>query len=96
MRRKKLLMVVLAMVLCVGFTVTVLPSGKAHAKVINLKVANYFPPPANQSKVLEDTELYISEIMYDSKQLDDPYAKPYSLAQDYIMEQMIDSQYGRN
>lgn len=51
---------------------------------------------AYQSKVLEDAELYISEIMYDSKQLDDPYAKPYSLAQDYIMEQMIDSQYGRN
>ena len=49
-----------------------------------------------QAKELQDTELYISEIMYDSKQLDDPYAKPYSLAQDYIMEQMIDSQYGRN
>ena len=47
-------MVVLATVLCVGFMVTVLPSGKAHAKVINLKVANYFPPPANQSKVLEE------------------------------------------
>ena len=54
MRRKKLLMVVLATVLCVGFTVTVLPSGTVHAKVINLKVANYFPPPANQSKVLEE------------------------------------------
>ena len=54
MRRKKLFMVVLAAVLCVGFTITVLPSGKAHAKVINLKVANYFPPPANQSKMLEE------------------------------------------
>lgn len=51
---------------------------------------------AYQSKVLQDTELYISEIMYDSKQLDDPYAKPYSLAQDYIMEQIVNSQYGRN
>lgn len=49
-----------------------------------------------QSKVLEDAELYISEIMYDTKQLDDPYAKPYSLAQDYIMEQIVNSQYGRN
>ena len=54
MRRKKLFMVVLAAVLCVGFTITVLPSGKAHAKLINLKVANYFPPPANQSKMLEE------------------------------------------
>jgi TRAP-type C4-dicarboxylate transport system substrate-binding protein len=32
-----------------------LPSGKAHAaKVIRLKVANYFPPPASQSTVLEE------------------------------------------
>lgn len=49
-----------------------------------------------QAKQLQDAELYISEIMYDSKQLDDPYAKPYSLAQDYIMEQIVNSQYGRN
>ena len=54
MRQKKLLMVVMAAVLCVGFMVAVLPSGKAHAKVINLKVANFFPPPAFQSKVLEE------------------------------------------
>ena len=54
MRQKKLLMVVLAAVLCVGFMITVLPSGKAHAKVINLKVAQYFPPPTYQSKVLEE------------------------------------------
>ena len=51
---------------------------------------------AYQSKALQDAELYISEIVYDSKQLDDPYAKPYSLAQDYIMEQMVNQQYGRN
>ena len=46
-----------------------------------------------QAKQLQDAELYISEIMYDSKQLNDPYAKPYSLAQDYIMEQMVDLQW---
>lgn len=51
---------------------------------------------AYQSKTLEDAELYVSEIMYKDIQLDDPYAKPYSLAQDYIMEQIINSQYGRN
>ena len=49
-----------------------------------------------QAKQLQDAELYISEIMYDSKQLNDPYAKDYSLAQDYIMEQIVNSQYGRN
>ncbi len=55
MKQKKLLMVVLVAVLCVGFMISVLPSGKAHAaKVIRLKVANYFPPPASQSKVLEE------------------------------------------
>lgn len=51
---------------------------------------------AYQAKALEDAQLYISEIMYDDKQLVDPYAKPYSLAQDYIMEQMVNQQYGRN
>lgn len=54
MRQKKLLMMVLVVVLCVGFMVSVLPSGKAHAKVIRLKVANFFPPPSFQSKVLEE------------------------------------------
>ena len=53
MRRKKLLIMVVAGIVCLGLMVTVLPSEKAHAKVIRLKVANYFPPPANQSKVLE-------------------------------------------
>jgi hypothetical protein len=33
---------------------------------------------------------------YLSKILQDPYAKDYSLAQDYIMEQIVNSQYGRN
>ena len=51
---------------------------------------------AYQSKVLQDAELYISEIMYDSIQLQDPYARDYNLAQDYIMEKMVNQQYGRN
>jgi TRAP-type C4-dicarboxylate transport system substrate-binding protein len=54
MRQKKLLMVVLVVVLCMGFMVSVLPSGKVHAKEIRLKVANYFPAPASQSTVLEE------------------------------------------
>ncbi len=54
MRQNKLLIAVLAAVLFVGFMITVLPSGKAHAEVIRLKVANYFPPPTSQSKVLEE------------------------------------------
>jgi TRAP-type C4-dicarboxylate transport system substrate-binding protein len=47
-------MVVLVGVLCAGFMVTFLPSEKAHAKVTRLKVANFFPPPSFQSKVLEE------------------------------------------
>src|SRR4030043_1144059 len=54
MRQKKRVSVVLVAVFCVGFMVTVLPSGKAHAKEIRLKVANYFPPPSRQSTVLEE------------------------------------------
>ena len=53
MRPKRLLIMVVAGIVCLGLMVTALPSEKAHAKVIRLKVANYFPPPANQSKVLE-------------------------------------------
>lgn len=49
-----------------------------------------------QTKALQDAELYISEIMYGNEQLVDPYAQPYSMAQDYIMEQMVNQQYGRN
>ncbi|MFB0505576.1 MAG: C4-dicarboxylate ABC transporter substrate-binding protein, partial [Thermodesulfobacteriota bacterium] len=54
MKQRKLLTMVVAGIVCVGLMVAVLPSGKAHAKVINLKVANYFPPPARQSAVLEE------------------------------------------
>jgi TRAP-type C4-dicarboxylate transport system substrate-binding protein len=51
---KKLMVPFLAAVLCAGFMMTVLPSGDAHAKEIRLKVAQYFPPPTFQSKVLEE------------------------------------------
>ncbi|MBN1255339.1 MAG: TRAP transporter substrate-binding protein [Deltaproteobacteria bacterium] len=54
MRLEKILMAVLVAVLFVGLMATVLPTGKAHAKVIRLKVANYFGTPAFQSKVLEE------------------------------------------
>jgi TRAP-type C4-dicarboxylate transport system substrate-binding protein len=51
---KKLWVFGLAAVLCVGLMMTVLPSGDAHAKVIKLKAANFFPPPSNQSQILEE------------------------------------------
>src|SRR4030042_3003338 len=54
MRQKKRLMVVLVMVIFVGLTVSLLPSGKVSAAGIRLKVANYFPPPSFQSTVLEE------------------------------------------
>ena len=54
MRQYRMLMVVLVTVLCVGFMLTVLPTGKAHAKVVKLKVANFFPTKAFQSKLLEE------------------------------------------
>jgi hypothetical protein len=49
-----------------------------------------------QTKALQDAKLYMSEIMYGNEQLVDPYAQPYSMAQDYIMEQMVNQQYGRD
>jgi TRAP-type C4-dicarboxylate transport system substrate-binding protein len=52
MRQKRMFMLVLVMVLSVGLMVTVLPAGKAHAAKATLKVANFFPPPSFQSKVL--------------------------------------------
>ena len=52
MRQKRMFMLVLAAVLSVGLMVTVLPAGKAHAAKVTLKVANFFPPPSFQSKVL--------------------------------------------
>ena len=51
---------------------------------------------AYQSKTLQDAELYISEIPYDSQQLADPYAQPYNMAQDYLMGEIVNSQYGTN
>lgn len=54
MRRKKLFMVILGMVLCFGFMVSFLPSEKAHAQAVRLKVATYFPAPASQSTLLEE------------------------------------------
>jgi TRAP-type C4-dicarboxylate transport system substrate-binding protein len=55
MGQKKLFMVILVAVLCVGLMVSVLPFGQADAApVIRLKVANYFPAPASQSTVLEE------------------------------------------
>jgi TRAP-type C4-dicarboxylate transport system substrate-binding protein len=53
-------MVVLAGALCLGVMVSVLPSGKANAAAaINLKFANFFPPPSAQSKICEE---FISEL----------------------------------
>ena len=54
MRRKKLLILVMVGIFFLGLMGTVLPSEKAYAKVIKLKVANFFPPPTFQSKVLEE------------------------------------------
>jgi TRAP-type transport system periplasmic protein len=59
MRRKKLLTIALATLLCVGLVVTVLPSEQACAKVIKLKFANYLPAPAGQSKICEE---FIAEL----------------------------------
>jgi len=53
--QKKSLAIVIGIV-CLVFIFSTLPIDKAGAqkKVINLKVANYFPPPSFQSKVLEE------------------------------------------
>lgn len=54
MRRKKLGIVV--GIVCLALVVGVLPFSGAYAapEVINLKAANFFPPPAFQSKYLEE------------------------------------------
>ena len=54
MRQNKLLIV--AGILCLGLMVAVLPFETAYAapKVIKLKFANFFPPPAGQSKICEE------------------------------------------
>jgi len=59
MRRKKLLIV--AGILCLGLMFTVLSFEGAYAapKVIKLKFANYFPPPARHSKLSEE---FIAEL----------------------------------
>jgi len=54
MKQKKLCMVVLGVVLCVGFMVSVLPFEKAYAQEVRLRVATYFPPPSSQARVLEE------------------------------------------
>jgi TRAP-type C4-dicarboxylate transport system substrate-binding protein len=59
MRRKKMLTLALAALLCVGLVLTVLPSEQACAKVIKLKFANYLPGPAGQSKICEE---FIAEL----------------------------------
>ncbi len=43
-----------AVMVCLSFLVTALPTERAYAKTIRLKVAMYFPPPAFQTKVLEE------------------------------------------
>jgi len=55
MRQRELLTMVVAGILCLGLLVAILPFEMAYAKteVIKLKCANYFPPPAFQSKYLE-------------------------------------------
>ncbi|MBW1771840.1 MAG: hypothetical protein JRJ82_02990 [Deltaproteobacteria bacterium] len=53
MRRKK--SVIIAGIVCLVFAVGVLSfGGFAEAKVIKLKFANFFPPPAKQSKINQD------------------------------------------
>ena len=53
MRRKK--SVIIAGIVCLVFAVGLLSfGGFAEAKVIKLKFANFFPPPAKQSKINQD------------------------------------------
>ena len=53
MRQKNLLIVM--GILCLGVMIALMPFEGAHAKgkVINLKIANFFPPPSKQSKILD-------------------------------------------
>ena len=54
MRNRKQLLT--AGMICLLFTLTLIPlhSAQAQDKVIELKFANYFPPPARHSKICED------------------------------------------
>lgn len=46
-------------IFCLFFILTVLPLSAVQAETINLKVANYFPPPSGQSKIMEQ---FIAEL----------------------------------
>lgn len=53
MRSKKLFIV--GLVVCASFTFGLISyGGLAQAKEINLKIANFFPPPSKQSKITEE------------------------------------------
>jgi TRAP-type C4-dicarboxylate transport system substrate-binding protein len=58
---KKRERVALAGVVCLGFILTFVPftAGYAQEKVIELKFANFFPPPSSQSKIAEE---FIAEL----------------------------------
>jgi len=52
MRHKRLLIV--TGILCLGLMFTVLSVGGVYAAPIELKIANFFPPPSKQSKILDE------------------------------------------
>ena len=53
MRSKKLF--ILGLVVCVSFTFSLISyGGLAQAAEVNLKIANFFPPPSKQSKITEE------------------------------------------
>ena len=43
----------LAGIFCLVFLLSVAPIFRVEAETINLKIANYFPPPSGQSKIME-------------------------------------------
>jgi len=49
-------LVIIAGIICLMFMFSTLPTDKAYAaeKVINLKIANFFPPPSKQSRLLQE------------------------------------------
>ncbi len=53
---RRVIGVALAGIVCLGLIFTVVPLNTASAqeKVIDLKMANYFPPPSAQSKAAEE------------------------------------------
>ncbi len=54
MQLKKRFFMIAAVMVCLSFMVSALPAEKVYAKAIRLKVAMYFPPPAYQTKILEE------------------------------------------